>query len=113
MAAVASVAAVGAAVSRSEVTIATYRFGLRAAVVAILGMLVTAGGVAAFALQIQTFAPADLGGLASPLLFGESTGTSLLIQSIVMVVATVIAAISVYRGLGAPDAPVGSARALA
>lgn len=113
LAAVASIAAVAAAVSRSDVSAATYRFGLRAAVVATLGMLLTAGGVAAFALQVQSFAPADLSGLASPLLFGESTGTSLLIQTIVMIVATAIAAISVYRGLGAPDAPAGGAPALA
>lgn len=113
LAAVASVAAVGGAVSRSAVSAAAYRFGLRAAIVATLGMLVTAGGVAAFALQIQTYAPANLSELASPLLFGESTGTILLIQSVVMVVSTVIALISVYRGLGPSDAPTGTAPALA
>lgn len=113
LAAIVSVAAVAVAASRSAVSVTTYRFALRAATVAALGMFVTLAGVAAFALQVNAYAPTDLGGLASPILFGESTGMSLLIQIGVMLVATVIAAVSVARGLGAPAAPDEATPALA
>jgi hypothetical protein len=76
-------------------------------------MLITLAGVVAFALQIQAVAPADLSGLASPLLFGESTGLSLVIQSIVMLIATVIAAVGVIRGLGSRPASTEGVAALA
>lgn len=113
LAAIVSVAAVSAAINRSQIAPERYRFALRAALVTVLGMLVTAAGVAAFGLQVQAVAPADLATLASPLAFGESTGTSLVIQVIVMSLATVIAAVSVFRGLSAPPTRQQAATALA
>lgn len=111
LAAIVSVAAVGAAVSRSDVPAQWYRFGLRSAIVATVGMFITVAGVAAFTWQVQMYAPADLAGLASPLLFGESTGLSLVIQVVVMLIAAVIAVYSVIRGLGSssPMTPKSSA----
>lgn len=104
LAAIASVAAVSIAISRSHIAQRRFRYALVAGVVATAGMLVTFAGVVAFALQIQSIAPAALSELASPLLFGESTGFSLVEQSVVMFIATAVAATSVFRGLGArPD----------
>lgn len=104
LAAIASVAAVSIAICRSYFTPERFRFALIAGVGATAGMLVTFAGVVAFALQIQSIAPAALSALASPLLFGESTGFSLIEQSVVMFIATAVAAASVVRGFGArPD----------
>jgi hypothetical protein len=114
LAAIVSVAAVSVAVSRSEIAPGTYRFALRAAIIATLGMFLTLAGVAAFAWQVRSYAPADLGGVATPLsFFSESVGLSLLIQFSVMLVATIVAAFGVVRGLGAPPAQAESAPALA
>ncbi len=100
--AIASVIAVSIAVSRSQITPNRYRFALRAAIVATLGMALTMAGVAAFGLQVLAAAPQDLSVLATPLGFGESMGLSLLVQTIVMFIASVVAVISVFRGLSAP-----------
>jgi hypothetical protein len=113
LAAVASVIAVSVAVSRSQITRERYRFALRAAIVATLGMFITMVGVAAFGVQLLTAAPQDLSVLASPLSFGESTGVNLLVQAIVMLVASIVAAFSVFRGLSAPPARPDGAAALA
>ncbi|HEX9036251.1 MAG TPA: hypothetical protein VF808_04590 [Ktedonobacterales bacterium] len=113
LAALASVTAVAAAVSRSDIKSERYRFALRAAIAATVGMFATLAGVAAFTAQVQAFSPNSLGGLASPLLFGESTGTNLLAQIVVMLVATVVAGASVYRGLTAPPESSDRAHALA
>ncbi|HEU0026455.1 MAG TPA: hypothetical protein VFQ25_05005 [Ktedonobacterales bacterium] len=113
LAATASVIAVSVAVSRSQITAERYRFALRAAIAATLGMFITMAGVAAFSLQVLAAAPQDLSALATPLGFGESTGLSLLIQTIVMLLASIAAALSVFRGLSAPPAQPDGAAALA
>ncbi len=113
LAAVASVSAVSIAVSRSQISADRYRFALRAAIVATIGMFITMAGVAAFSLQVLAAAPQDLSVLATPLGFGESMGLSLLIQSVVMFLASVVAAVSVFRGLSAPPARPDGAAALA
>jgi hypothetical protein len=76
-------------------------------------MFITMVGVAAFGVQLLTAAPQDLSVLASPLSFGESTGVNLLVQAIVMLVASIVAAFSVFRGLSAPPARPDGAAALA
>jgi hypothetical protein len=113
LAAIVSVAAVSIAVARSPISGERYRFSLRAAIVATLGMFITMAGVAAFGLQIQAIAPQALTALASPLEFGQSTGVNLVVQVIVMLVASIVAAFSVFRGLSAPPARPDGAPALA
>ncbi len=113
LAAIASVAAVSVAISRSQITPERYRFALRAGIAATVGMFITLAGVAAFGLQVQAVAPQALSTLASPLEFGQSTGVNLVVQSVVMLLASVLAAFSVYRGLSAPPARPGGAAALA
>ena len=110
LAAIASVTAVSIAVSRSQISTGRYRFALNAAIVATFGMFVTMLGVTAFGLQILSVAPQYLSGIASPLLFGESTGLSLVIQATVMLIASAIAIYSLFRGLGSrPTGPDGAA----
>ncbi len=113
LAAIASVTAVSIAVSRSEITTGRYRFALNAAVVAILGMIVTMVGVAAFGLQIQAVAPQALTALASPLEFGQSTGVNLVVQFTVMLLASVIATYGLFRGLNTPPTRPDTTAALA
>lgn len=113
LAAIASVTAVSIAVSRSQISTGRYRFALNAAIVATIGMFVTMLGVAAFGLQILSVAPQYLSGIASPLLFGESTGLSLVIQATVMLIASAIAIYSLFRGLGSRPASPDGAAALA
>jgi hypothetical protein len=113
LAAIASVTAVSIGVSRSQITSARCRFALRTAIIATLGMFITMAGVAAFGLQVQAVAPQALSALASPLDFGESTGINLLIQTLVMLSATAVAAFSVFRGLSAPPPRQDTTAALA
>lgn len=113
LAAIASVTAVSIAVSRSHISAQRYRFSLRMAIVATLGMFITMAGVVAFGLQVQSLAPQDLAGLATPLGLGESTGLSLVTQTVVMLIASVVAAVSVFRGLTTPPTRSNGAAALA
>ncbi len=113
LAAIASVIAVSVAVSRSHITPERYRFALRAAIVAALGMFITAAGVAAFGLQVQVVAPQALSALASPLEFGQSTGVNLVVQSIVMFIASIVAAVCIFHGLSAPPTRPDTTAALA
>lgn len=114
VAAIVSVAAVAAAISRSELDAKMYRFALRAAIVATLGMLAVLVSVAAFAWQVQSLAPSDLSPVATPLSpFGESIGFSMLTQIALMALATIIAAAGVIRGLGTPPTSTEAAPALA
>jgi hypothetical protein len=114
VAAIVSVAGVAVAVTRSELDAKTYRFALRIAIAATLGMLLVLVGVAAFAVQVRSLAPGDLSPVATPLSpFGESIGFSLLVQVALLTLATVVAAVSVIRGLGTPLTPAESAPALA
>lgn len=111
--AIASVIAVSVAVSRSHISAQRYRFALRVAIVATLGMFITMAGVVAFGLQIQSLAPQDLAGIATPLGFGESTGLSLVTQTVVMLIASVVAAVGVFRGVTTPPTSSNGAAALA
>jgi hypothetical protein len=99
LAAIASTAAVSAAVSRVEVAGGLFRFALWPAAVATLAMAVVLAATVAWGVAMSVQAPALFGGDEG--ILGTSTALTWLAIVAVMAACTCAAAVSVARGLSA------------
>jgi hypothetical protein len=101
VAAIVSVLAVAVAITRSEIRPELYRFALAPEIGVALGMLVTVVGIAAWGVQMLTYAPSYLNGPDGPLGLRASLGSHVVAQSALMLLATLIVIIGVTRGFSA------------
>lgn len=98
LAAVASVAAVSAAISRSEVAPRLYRFALGPEAGVVIAMALTTIGVVAWTAQLWMLAPQAVTASNGPLGLNLSLGANLIGHSAVMLAATVVALAGLLRG---------------
>ncbi len=101
VAAIASVAAVATAITRSEIRPDLFRFALAPEIGVALGMLVTVAAMSAWGIQMLSDAPNYLAGNAGPLGFDISLGSSLIAHIALMGLATLIVIAGIARGYGA------------
>lgn len=101
VAAIASVAAVSVAITRSDVRPELFRFALAPEIGVALGMLVTVGAIAALSAQMQVYAPNYLAGMDGPFGLRATLGQHLITDIILMSLATLIVIVGIARGFSA------------
>jgi len=101
VAAIASVAAVSAAITRSDLRPELFRFALAPEVGVALGMLMTVAAMVAWGVQMQADAPRYLSGAAGPLGLNFSLGANLITHILLMAVTTLIVVVGIARGYSA------------
>ena len=106
VAAIASVAAVAIAITRSDLRPDLFHFALAPEIGVALGMLVTVVAMGAWGIQMLSDAPNYLAGNAGPLGFDISLGSSLIAHIALMGLATLIVIAGIARGYGARRAAV-------
>lgn len=101
VAAIASVAAVSIAITRSELRPELFRFALAPEIGVALGMLVTVVALVAWSAQLLTYAPNSLSAPDGPIGLNAPMGAHLIADLVVMSLATLIVIAGIARGFSA------------
>ncbi|HET9112194.1 MAG TPA: hypothetical protein VFN78_15295, partial [Ktedonobacterales bacterium] len=101
VAAIASVAAVSAAIARSEIRPELFRFALAPEIGVALGMIVTVVALGAWSAQLLSYAPNSLTARDGPVGFNAPMGAHLIADLVLMSLATLIVIAGIARGFSA------------